>query len=207
MTPANKRKLKNYFVDWDLQIRIVAYGLIYMTVVVLITVAVILFPLAREMDWSDNLAVRYYAAQTFLLLTTKIVPAVAIIIFLYVFHLIAVTHRICGPLVNFTHAFRRVGEGDFRQRIKLRQGDYLKKECERINEMIRELSLMVAEAKIIQEKLTDDAARISVLAGQATADEGISRGVARLEADIRDMGQTLSRFKTGGEGGTGASRD
>ena len=199
MKPDNKRKLKNYFVDRDLQIRVVAYGMIYMTAVVLITVAVILFPIAREMDWADNLEVRYYAAQTFIFLTTKIIPAAAVIILLYIFHLIAITHRICGPLVNFTHAFRRVGGGDLRQRIHIRQGDYLKKECGRINDMIRELSLMVTEAKQIQERLAGDAARLADLAGKDTTGEGFFRGVALLEADVREMGQTLSRFKTGTE--------
>lgn len=200
MKSDNKRKLKNYFVDRDLQIRVVAYGMIYMTVVVLITVAVILFPIAREMDWADNLEVRYYAAQTFIFLATKIIPAAAVIILLYILHLIAITHRICGPLVNFTHAFRRVGGGDLRQRIHTRQGDYLKKECSRINDMIRELSLMVTEAKQIQERLAGDAARLADLVGKDKTGEGFPRGVALLEADIREMGQTLSRFKTGDEG-------
>lgn len=199
MNSDNKRKLKNYFVDRDLQIRVVAYGMIYMTAVVLITVAVILFPIAREMDWADNLEVRYYAAQTFLFLTTKIIPAAAVIILLYILHLIAITHRICGPLVNFTHAFRRVGEGDLRQRLHIRQGDYLKKECGRINDMIRELSLMITEAKRIQQLLAGDAARLAALAGDKAAAAEISGAVSLLEQEVRDMGRTLSHFKTGNE--------
>ncbi len=144
--------------------------------------------------------VSYYAAQTFIMVTTKVIPAVALIVVLYILHLIIITHRICGPLVNFSHAFRRVGKGDLRQRIKLRQGDYLKKECDRINDMIGDLSLMVVEAKEIQERLAGDAARLADLAGKEPIGEGFSRGVALLEADVREMGQTLSRFKTGDEG-------
>ncbi|HPN10196.1 MAG TPA: hypothetical protein PLU95_12880, partial [Syntrophales bacterium] len=74
MKSDNKRKLKNYFVVRDLQIRLVAYGMIYMTVVVMITVAVVISPTIREMVWSDNLEVRYHAAQTFLILTKWIIP-------------------------------------------------------------------------------------------------------------------------------------
>jgi len=147
--------------------------------------------------------VSYYAAQTFIMVTTKVIPAVALIVVLYALHLIIITHRICGPLVNFSHAFRRVGEGDLRQRIKLRQGDYLKKECDRINDMIRDLSLMVAEAKEIQGRLAGDVARLADLAGKDKTGEGLSHGMALLEADVREMGQTLSRFKTGDEGEEG----
>jgi len=206
MKSDNKRKLKNYFVVRDLQIRLVAYGMIYMTVVVMITVAFVISPTIREMVWSDNPDVRYHAAQTFLLLTKWIIPAATLIVVLYVLHLILITHRVCGPLVNFTHAFRRIGEGDLRQQIRLRQGDYLKKECDRINDMIRDLSLMVTEAKQIQERLAGDAARLADLAGKDVTGEGFAPGVALLEADVRAMNQTLSRFKTGDEGGADASR-
>ncbi|HOF05675.1 MAG TPA: hypothetical protein PK175_11035 [Syntrophales bacterium] len=203
MTPHKQRKLTNYLVDRDLQIRVLVYALFYMIAVVMITVAVLLFPTIRGMDLSDNQAVSYYAAQTFIMVTTKVIPAVALIVVLYALHLIIITHRICGPLVNFSHAFRRVGEGDLRQRIKLRQGDYLKKECDRINDMIRDLSLMVTEAKQIHERLARDAARLTELCGKDKGGEGFSSGMALLEGHIREMGQTLSRFKTGDEGADG----
>ena len=135
-----ERKLKNYIIDWDLQFRIISHSLIYMLFVVLITMGVILFPLIYDMAFSRNLDVQYHSAQTFLILVKRLVPAIIVIMVLFALHQILITHRICGPLVNFSHTFRRLAEGDLTRKVYLRQGDYLKKECTKINEMIDGLS-------------------------------------------------------------------
>ena len=140
MAQQYERKLKNYIIDWDLQFRIISYSLIYMFFVALITMGVILFPLIYDMAFSNNLDVQYHSAQTFLILAKRLVPAIIVIMVLFALHQILITHRICGPLVNFSHTFKRLAEGDLTRKVYIRQGDYLKKECAKINEMIDGLS-------------------------------------------------------------------
>jgi len=140
MAQNHERKLKNYIIDWDLQFRIISHSLIYMFLVALIIVGIILFPLIYDMAFSKNLDVQYHSAQTFLILAKQLVPAIIVIMVLFSLHQILITHRICGPLVNFSHTFKRLAEGDLTRKVYLRQGDYLKKECAKINEMIDGLS-------------------------------------------------------------------
>jgi methyl-accepting chemotaxis protein len=135
-----ERKWKNYIIDWDLQFRIIFHSLIYMFFVMLVTVCVILFPLIYDMAFSNNLDVQYNAAQTFLVLAKRLIPAIILVLVLFVLHQILVTHKICGPLVNFSHTFKRLAEGDLTRKVYLRRGDYLTKECDRINTMIDGLS-------------------------------------------------------------------
>ena len=62
---------------------------------------------------------------------------------LFAFHQILITNRICGPLANFSHTFKRLAEGDLTRKVYLRQRDHLKKECTKINEMIYGLSCIL----------------------------------------------------------------
>ena len=127
MAQKYKRKWINYIVDWDLQFRIISQSLIYMFFIVLITVGVILSPLIYNMVFSTNLDVQYQSAQTFLVLVKRLVPAIIVVLVLFTVHQIIITHKICGPLVNFSHTFKRLAEGDLTRKIYLRQGDLLKK--------------------------------------------------------------------------------
>jgi methyl-accepting chemotaxis protein len=68
-------------------------------------------------------------------------------------HMIVITHRICGPLVNFTHTFDRLADGDLTRKVRLRKGDYLSNECERINHMINGLSGIINRLQSDHDRL------------------------------------------------------
>jgi methyl-accepting chemotaxis protein len=115
-----------------------------MFLIILTTLGVILYPLIIDMFMSDDIDTQYQAAQTFIMLMRRLVPAVVIMFSVVFLHQVSITHRICGPLVNFTNSFRKISEGDLTRKVFLRQGDYLKKECQRINEMIDGLVILVS---------------------------------------------------------------
>ena len=94
-----KRYLKNYLIDRDLQIRIITGSVIFMLSAVILSLTIILYPLFKDMFAAD-LDIQYRAAQTFLTLVKRLIPAVILLLLLFVIHLINVTHKICGPLVN-----------------------------------------------------------------------------------------------------------
>ena len=78
MANIHNRKLRNYFRYKDLQIRIIATSLIYMFLIILTTLGVILYPLVTDMFLSDDINTQYQAAQTFIVLMRRLVPAVLI---------------------------------------------------------------------------------------------------------------------------------
>ncbi|PQP33752.1 hypothetical protein C6A37_11315, partial [Desulfobacteraceae bacterium SEEP-SAG9] len=56
--PSNKRKLKNYLVNKHDQLRIALQTLIYMSLIVLITMAVILYPSKSDIFYSQDLNIQ-----------------------------------------------------------------------------------------------------------------------------------------------------
>jgi len=148
-----KRKLRNYLINKEVQLKIVITNLVYMVIIIIITLAVLLWPLLNDMFFSNNLDVQYQAAQTFLTLIKRLFPVVGLMFILIFVHQILITHRICGPLVNFTHTFKKIAEGDLTRKIFLRKGDYLSEECEKINTMIDSLSRFIANIRNSHEKL------------------------------------------------------
>ncbi len=153
MARRRDRKLRNYFRYKDLQLRIIATSLIYMFLIILTTLSVIVYPLVTDMFLSDDMNIQYQAAQTFIVLMRRLVPAVVIMFAVVFLHQVSVTHRICGPLVNFTNTFKTISKGDLTRKVFLRQGDYLKKECQRINEMIDGLAILVSRFRDDHGKL------------------------------------------------------
>jgi nitrate/nitrite-specific signal transduction histidine kinase len=50
-------------------------------------------------------------------------PSMVVLFAFFFIHQLFITHRILGPLVNFTHAFQRVSHADFTSKVTLRKGD------------------------------------------------------------------------------------
>jgi signal transduction histidine kinase len=53
---------------------------------------------------------------------------------------ILLTHKICGPLVNFTNSYQKMSQGDLTRPVRLRSGDLLVEEAEQFNAMVSGLS-------------------------------------------------------------------
>ena len=128
-------------------------NLVYMLLIVTVTFAILLSPLIKDMVSSDNIEVQYHAAQTFLSLLKRFVPAAFAMFILIFLHQISFTHRICGPLVNFGYTFQTISEGDLTRKVHLRKGDYLQKESGQINEMQEFISNRITTALTHSDKL------------------------------------------------------
>ncbi|BCS97536.1 hypothetical protein DSLASN_31680 [Desulfoluna limicola] len=159
MPQEHKRQLKNLFINRALQLKLVFISLGYMAIMLAITLSFTLLPVLHTMFGTSDPLVQYQSAQTFILLAQRLVPAVLFLFFLFFIHLVLMTHRVCGPLVNFTHTFERMAEGDFTRRIHLRRRDYLNDEAEMINEVLDNLRDHVAaiqeENQALEKSLTN----------------------------------------------------
>ncbi len=153
MNNRSDRKLKSLFIDIGLQSKVIVTSMLYMILVLVVTIFVILFPVINEMYSSTDLNVKYKAAQTFLLLAKNLLPGTITLFAFFFLHLIIITHRICGPLVNFRNTFSRIATGDLTRKVRLRKGDYLVRECNQINEMIEGLSSHIYTVRSNHDKM------------------------------------------------------
>ncbi|TFG38483.1 MAG: methyl-accepting chemotaxis protein [Syntrophobacterales bacterium] len=194
MKSDDKRSFKNYLVKKDLQLRIVLNSSLYMILIVIVTAMVVLFPLITEMVFSENMEVQYQTAQIFLTLVTWLLPAVIVVILLFIAHHIIVTHRICGPLINFSNTLKKVGEGDLTRKVYLRQGDYLKHECDEINGMIDGLSAILNQISEDQKTLISDLEGLTENIESLDTPDKIRTSLNAIKGEARRVSDSLALF-------------
>ena len=108
----NNRKLKNYLIKKDVQLKIAISNLIYMLLMVTVIVLTILSPLYLDIFQSVDLCNQYFSANMFILLLERLAFSLVVLLILAFVHQIVLTHKFCGPLVNFAKTFKKVSEGD-----------------------------------------------------------------------------------------------
>jgi methyl-accepting chemotaxis protein len=195
MAKGYKRNLSNYLINKHLQLHLIIHTLIYMLVIVIVTVSIVLYPLIRDMMFSDDFEIQYQAAQAFLMLVKWLIPAILILLVLFTAHIILTTHKICGPLVNFTNTFDRLAHGDLSQKVYLRKGDYLKSECERINLMIEGISGIITRLLDDYKKLMSTLQALNEQVKDIDAKEKIVSSLEIIKQDVKYVSETLSSFK------------
>jgi methyl-accepting chemotaxis protein len=151
------------------------------------------------MMFVSDLESQYRAAQTFLLLVKWLIPAVVIVLILFMGHTIIITHRICGPLVNFTHAFDRVAQGDLTGKVYIRKGDYLTSECNRINLMIDGISGIINRLFTNHNKLLATLQSLNEQTKDTLTKEKFESSLKIIRQDAEYTSDTLSKFKVGVE--------
>jgi signal transduction histidine kinase len=189
-----KRRFRNYLVNKGLQLHLLGQSLLYMTIIIIVTVGIILSPLIHDMIFLNDMERQYQAAQTLLSLAKLLIPAVMILLILFMAHMILVTHRICGPLVNFTHTFNKLAEGDLTRRVQLRSRDYLKNECDRINQMIKAISHIITRLMADHNKLMVTLQDLKGQVGDLDTKEKFETTLEMIRKDAKYIADTLSRF-------------
>jgi methyl-accepting chemotaxis protein len=194
MEKDNKRRFKNYLINKDLQLRVVFNTIIYMLLVIILTAGVVFSPLVGKMIFSDDIETQYRMAQTYLILIKWLLPAIILIVILFVIHHIVVTHRICGPLVNFTHTFKKMGQGDLSRKVYIRHRDYLKNECSEINGMIDGLSTLLGQVNRDQKNLIDEMEVLMANVESLDTSEKVRTSLNVIEKKARLVSERLSLF-------------
>jgi len=144
------RKLKNFLINNDVQLRVIFTSLIYMILIFMVTVGFAFKPAITTMlDSSLDIGARSEAAKVLLNLLNVMLPALLVASTLFFIHLVIILHRICGPLVAFSKFYGLVKNGKYDHPLKLRKKDLLIKECREFNDMMESLN----QKKLDQEKI------------------------------------------------------
>ncbi len=190
-----KYKRKKLFVD-ERQRRMIAMGVGYFLTIVITFAVAIFLPLIIEMnsDTTSSFQVQE-AAKEFLVLHNRVWAPLLLVLVLLVLHTVVVSHRIAGPLYRFRNFLRIVGEGDISRPMTIRAKDYMTKEAEVINEMIR---LLKDRVDRIKEQHEDTSAVVTEL--QESIERGsmddVRRQAEQLSVLMERMQKCTDAFKT-----------
>lgn len=196
-----QRQWRNLLIHKKLQLRLISINLIYMLLIIIATFAVQFSPLLQDMFFSGDQEVQYQAAQIFLPLLQRFVPAVIVMFILIFLHQMLFTHRIFGPLINFTHTFERIAEGDLSRKVQLRKADFLDAEGEKINRMTETISRYISNSREGIDQLVALTGRVLDQSKEQDK-EAILAALTEIRKQALLTQQSLAVFKTGSTNST-----
>ncbi|MBN1905374.1 MAG: hypothetical protein JW927_09775 [Deltaproteobacteria bacterium] len=151
----NNRRIKNLLVNQGIQHRVIAVNLLFMILVIFITMLIIYSHLL-EREYGSEAIWKFAFGEFTISLSLKLILLyllLALTFFISIIAQLRMTHRVCGPLVNFCNTFNKIYSGDLLGRVQLRKKDLLKKEAEAFNEMVNRVCELVNELKMENERL------------------------------------------------------
>lgn len=106
---------------------------------------------------SDTLGSKEFAAaEEILILHKRIWPAVFITFSLTVVFSLYLLNRIFGPLYRFRIFYKEIAQGRIGRYVKIRKSDFVHREEEEFNFMIRSLTEEIDKIKNVQSRLKDE---------------------------------------------------
>ncbi|MHC4547453.1 MAG: hypothetical protein ACYTEZ_01640, partial [Planctomycetota bacterium] len=131
--PRQRIRRRRYIVDWRLQLNVTAHLLgVLAGIALLHTLAVFVLPGPEALAAMDGEKVRQVLVRANVIYFTLACAILAVVALL-------LTHRIAGPAFVLERAIRSMRQGDFSQRIHLRQRDHLKPLAAALDQLRREI--------------------------------------------------------------------
>ncbi len=189
----------NFLINNEVQVRVISQGVLYMLAAVAFTTILLLHRQIRDLlllpGASVQSAERYLSAQIFLTVTEYLVPGILLLTFLYIIHLLLLTHRLCGPLVNFAKTFRALSAGDLTARIHLRRKDYLKPESRIFNDMASGIAVRIEAAQKIDGRIIGKLDQAIWEMEQGESPEEVRQKLTEIRSLARENSKILGAFR------------
>lgn len=190
---AVKHKRRRILVE-GFQARFVATELAWLAVCFVLFVAALLGPLVWEINSGRVSPYDLTWATEFFELNNRIwLPLLALFIGVG-WMLVRVSHRVAGPLYRFRQVFTQVARGDLSVRVRVRDGDYLTREGEDFDAMIRAVRDRVRRAQASAAEVHRDLKRLS-----RSTERASPKQIADLAARAADTQEILAEFVTEAE--------
>ena len=92
----HRRKLKSYFINKKIQLRLAITNMIYMILVVTVVILTVLAPFYLDSFEALELCRQYLSAKLFIVLLERLAIAVGILLLVAFIHQIVMSHKFCG---------------------------------------------------------------------------------------------------------------
>jgi methyl-accepting chemotaxis protein len=192
----NRRRLKNYMIANKVHFKMMLANLILMLLVFAVVIGAVLYPFYHEIFRINDIYAQNYSAKFFVVLLDRLSLALIAVLLVSLLYQMIINHKFCGPLVNFSHTFKKISQGDFTRKIFLRQYDLLKNEADQVNDMIDSLSDHIMALKKDHDRLLSTLKKVSG-SEMERAEYQNTLEVLRKQADICQ--NHLSVFKINGK--------
>jgi methyl-accepting chemotaxis protein len=193
---ANRRQLKNYLVANKTHLKMMFANIILMLLVFAVIIVEVIIPFYHEIFKIHDVYAQHYSAKFFVVLLDRLSISLLVILFFNILYQMIVNHKFCGPLINFSHTFKKIARGDLTRKVFLRRNDFHKNEAAQVNDMIDSLSNYIMTFKknhdLLMGTLED------IMAGEMTPTERVN-SLNTLKKHADNCHNQLSVFKIKGK--------
>jgi len=194
----NQRKIKNYVTVNKNQFKLTLANLGFIVLIFVVIIMTVLSPFYYDIYQGSDLYVHNYSAKIFLTLLERLSLALITILLLAILYQIlqvVFTHKVYGPMVNFSKTFNRISQGDLTRKVFIRRHDFLKNEARQINEMMDALSNRITTIKTANDLLLSALDQV----GNSDVEKGASKYVLDIVKKQANLcNEHLSKFKLQG---------
>ena len=191
----NQRRLKNYLVANKTHLKMMLFNLVLILLVFTVIIVAVIIPFYQEIFKLHDVYAQHYSAKFFIVLLDRLSISLLVILLLNILYQMMINHKFCGPLVNFSHTFKKIAQGDFTRKVFLRRNDFLKNEAVQVNDMIDFLSDHIRTLKKDHEHLLSTINEVSGSQMELSENQNVHEALKK-QADI--CHQHLSIFKIDG---------
>ena len=191
----NRRQLKNYLIANKIHFKMMLANLALMLLIFIVILGEVLVPFYHEMFKIDDIYAQHYSAKFFIVLLDRISLALFAVLLISLIYQMIINHKFCGPLVNFSHTFKKVAQGDLTRKVFLRRNDFHKNEAAQVNDMIDFLSDHIKTLKKDHEQLLSTINGVSGSQIKLSENQNVLEALKK-QADI--CNEHLSVFKIDG---------
>jgi methyl-accepting chemotaxis protein len=193
MPPFRRRK---FFIDKQLQTKVVLVTIIVLLVQTLVVVAAIFSPYMMILSSEALSPEKVNAARAFLLLHGRVWPAVFAIILLFGALSIFLSHRIVGPLYRIKKCISELADGNLNIVVTLRKHDELQDLADLVNLWADKTRLLVGTLEKNHNLLTEDIAELEREISTRLIDETAGKEfIEKLRVSTDSIRETLDSFR------------
>ena len=149
----NQRRLKNYIIANKVHFKMMLTNLVYTALIFVVIIFGVLLPFHNDIFLLKDLYSQHYSAKYFIVLLDRLTLSLIAVLLVSFVYQIMINHKFCGPLINFSHTFKKIAQGDLTRKVFLRRYDFLKNEATQVNDMIDSLSGHIMTLKKDHDRL------------------------------------------------------
>jgi len=189
-------KRRKFFIDKQFQTKYILLVIFMLLLYTIVFVGTLFIPQLLPLIFDSPLSEQVKAAEILLLYHKHVWPAVFIVIPLFGFLSIFITHKIAGPVYRLKIRLQQMTEWDLDKKVTLRKGDDLQDLAEFVNLLSAELKEFATALKGNYEALSGNIDEIQQQIEKGTMDAASGRElITHLDASRKNISQTMDRFK------------
>lgn len=192
----SRYKRRRFFIDKQFQTKYILLVIFMLLLYTLLFVGFLFIPQLLPFIFSSPLEEQAKAAEILLLYHKNVWPAVFIVIPLFGFFSIFITHKIAGPVYRLKTRLQQMTEWDLDTKVTLRKGDDLQELADYVNILSVELKEFATALKGNYDTLSCNIDEIQqqIETGRLDAANGREL-ISRLDDSRKNISATLDRFK------------